>query len=511
VAALVRGGLSRHSSCPRWLGIATWLFVVIAASSGTPALGMPLSSTAPEVQKAELTVHRTGPIGFGVGQTDFPLRVAMPGQLFQGTATLVDKAGRNKVIVTNAKPAYCSGAERREIAVESSKATTATSEWCLKVHGLEPGSEATGMLSTPQAQLKLTLAVRHNYWFGPALVTLIALGFAAAGVLLGPDRLGGFVRRKRLQAALADNHQQLQISGRAIQGLDRHWVDKAGRAGADTASSTFVRTVLDLIDQGPDRADDERSTLKKHLESSTLDAAQPLRDAAEHEASKTTYQVSEFLDTKGTPVPHPASEWLMTITRAEALQAKFSTLNRSLDGMSQLNPAIKNMLERRLTAARAFFDAISDADGLDDVEDLADTLLLAINEAAGQQLPSEEAVGPERAARRQELPSTVASRAAGIAVSALARRLSRLEMHRTSRALVTERWWPTLLASGAILISIAFVMTIAAGSVAATSYVTTTTFGTTSDYLKLFFAALGSSVVIGVVTTILLWNPKPAQ
>src|SRR5262249_42335462 len=158
--------------------------------------------------------------------------------------------GLNQVTVTSAAPAYCNQAERHQIAMESNKATMATREWCLKVHGLKPGSQVTGILSTRKVRLKLTLAVRDNYWFGPALVTLVALGLAAAAVLLGPDRLGGFVRRRRLQGALADNCQRLRADSRAIQGLDQRWVDKARRAGADTASSTFVRTVLDVIKKG---------------------------------------------------------------------------------------------------------------------------------------------------------------------------------------------------------------------------------------------------------------------
>jgi hypothetical protein len=74
-----------------------------------------------------------------------------------------------------------------------------------------------------------------------------------------------------------------------------------------------------------------------------------------------------------------------------------------------------------------------------------------------------------------------------------------------------ERWWPALLASGAILIGIAFLMTAAAGTVAATSYATNRTFGTTSDYISLFFNALGSSAAAGVVAAILLWSPKPKE
>jgi len=197
--------------------------------------------------------------------------------------------------------------------------------------------------------------------------------------------------------------------------------------------------------------------------------------------------------------------------RAEGLQAKLIMLDQSLDGTDQQEFATKDALKRRLAAARTFFAAVSDAGGLDDVEDLADALLLAINEAAGQWVPSEDLAGPERAARREEEPRITTTSLAGLAFLASARKLARLEPLRAGAAPAIERWWPTLLAAGAILVAIAFVMTVAAGSVAATSYATTVTFGTTADYVKLFFVALGSSAVTGVISIILLWHPKSTQ
>ena len=472
---------------------------------GITVCGTTVADAAPK--EAELTVNRTDPVGFGTGQAEFPLRIAMPGPAFDGTATLVDASGRNQVTVVSVAPEYCVGAERLAIALD--QATTATSEWCLKVRGLRPGSEVTGTLSTSAAVLKLKLAVRHNYWFGPALVTLLALGLAAAGVLLGPDRLGGFVRRKRLQAALAKNQQRTSADERGIQGLDQPWVETARRRGVDTTSSVFVGSVIDVIDRGPDRANLERSTLKQHLAGSTLPNGHPLRVGAEQEAGTTTYEVSSFLDNKGAAVSHPASEWLSTIKRAEQLQAKLNTLSEWIERLLPTDSAIRDSLRRRLDAVRTFFAAVDEGDGLDDIEDLADAVLLAINETVGQQVPR-ESTGMERAARRhEEAMAPPGVKALELVFSA--RSMARLAKRRTGGALDPDLWVPTLLASGAILAAIAFVMTVAAGSVAASSYATNVAFGTPDDYAKLFLAALASSGVTGVVSTLLLWRPKPKE
>src|SRR5215831_8176603 len=174
--ALLRANWSRHLSLLRWWGAAACVLAAIITIGGsTIAMAMPRQSTAAGPENAELTVLRTGPIGFGAGPSEFPLRIVVPGPSFKGAAILVDSAGLNQVTATSAAPAYCRQAERHQIATESSNATTATREWCLRVHGLEPGSEVTGTLSTQKVSLKLTLAVRDNYWFGPALVTLAAL------------------------------------------------------------------------------------------------------------------------------------------------------------------------------------------------------------------------------------------------------------------------------------------------------------------------------------------------
>jgi hypothetical protein len=510
--AVLHRNRSLQYSWRRWLGAAICALVgSIMIAGNTAALATPRQSTAAAPKNTQLTVLSTGPIGFGTGPAEFPLRIVMPGPAFKGTATLVDSAGLNQTTVRSAPLAYCLPAVRRHIAADSGTAGTSASEWCLRMRGLKPGSQVTGNISTPKIRLKLTLGVRHNYWFGPALVTLAALGLAVAGVLLlGPDALGGFMRRRRLQAALVGNRQRLEKGNKAIQGLDQQWVDKVGRAGVDISSATFVWSLRDVIKQGPDHADDERETLRKHLGDPALPAKQPLRDAAQREASTPTYQVADFLDDNGTRVPHPASEWLMTIKRAERLRARLDTLDRSLDGMFEQDSRTKDMLKRRLAAARTSFAEVGDADGLDDVDGLADAVLLASNEAVGQAVSAEEVEGLVRAGRDEEEPAVTTTGLAGLAILS-ARRLARLEVRRTSRVLGTERWWPTLLASGAILAAIVFVMIIAAGSVAVSSYATNPTFGTTADYVKLFFVALGSSVVTGLVSTILLWSPRSTQ
>jgi hypothetical protein len=354
--------------------------------------------------------------------------------------------------------------------------------------------------------VKLTLALRHNFFLLPFAVTLLALIFAVGVAGIGPDYFGRWLRGKEVKDQLKQNRKP-----GGIVGLDDDWVNATA---LDRKGNTLLRAIRDVRTLGPERADQARKRLTARLEKEPkerLPPEHPLRRAASYQAKRSKNEITDFLDATAKPITHPADNMIATLDRFDALCEALEKLAGHIDRTIGITNEKKEMLRGRLEEVRRFVAEAGDEPSITDAEALAEQVQQQVVNAAQPVVPGRTAARPPVAGRVADMGGTQVpihhSRELPVAAPLLAGQV--LTGPRVpERTIRTGRWWPSLTEDLAIFLAFVVLMAVAAISVAASDYFPTATFGSSGDYLKLFATALGTASASSILTTLFLWKPS---
>jgi hypothetical protein len=371
---------------------------VLLASLGPPAMAAtrgPLPSMgiarAPAAEtepvEASLTVHLDAPVGLGGPDTPIYLRIAALGPPFPGSVTLRDEAGVNVATARALRPGRRCPLPAR-VAVRDIPPGTSGSlrDWCVQVSGLEVGSEVTGTLKGQVTVLELTLGVRHNFFWLPFLVTLFG-GAVAVGAAFMARWLRRYLRDTYIDLLVQRNRRSRD---RRIAGLPA-WVARmrSRRMPEDELGSLVER----LVDSGPERIQDARSSLDEALRRTRVPTGSRLYRLARKEADRRDYTIDDFVKAGGrerdTLIPELWVSRLDEATRLaeEILEAEEQT--------NRLPSAVRNELLRALRVMREDWLRAKDDEDLKQVDDAVNGFQPRLRQALEHEIVAEGGTAPE--------------------------------------------------------------------------------------------------------------------
>ena len=186
-----------------------------------------------------------------------------------------------------------------------------TSPWCLELTSVDVGHELKGSLTgrvsgesgSAATKLALTVTRRDAFRWHPFLALLLGLVVGALAVLV-PRTLRAYVKRVVLGRMVAKNRSAPDAS--KIQDLS-DWVKAQLEAGMSAAALAPV--VASMVEDGTPKARKARTELRDALNGAAHLAGHPLIEAARPHGQDGTHNVSDFLDSNGKPIPHPAGVW----------------------------------------------------------------------------------------------------------------------------------------------------------------------------------------------------------
>jgi hypothetical protein len=450
---------------------------VLAATLALPAAARGQSGTGSpgtSLPAAGLTVHLTADNGLTGTSPLYVLVQAMGSP--NGPIVIANEAGTNQATVIRISGG-CGGKPLRHTGIGAE-------EWCLKVEGLRPGSDSSGTINGDQLDLKLTLGVRHSFWFLPLGVTLVSFAIGLLVAWWTTAGLSGYVNKKLLDAELKANKKA--DTAQKISGLGE-WVADCRETMADKAILPLVRAIRAY---GPTHSGAARARLQEALDAAVLDAG-PIKDAATAEARRSDNSVDDFYSGATKRDAHPADELIVVLKRVKGIRQELdhaqSTI-ASLPDESQVGlPVLLHQLRTDLAGA-ANVDALPIIS-----ERVVSDLWGEIDERIAS-LPPLERAEPELV-RGGVMPAPTAVELPAAAPS----------IWSMPEAILGGD--AGLLSAGiATVLTIAALAAIAVAIVASANYLPNTTFGTFADYLALAASAFTSTLLIGVLAAALLWQ-----
>jgi hypothetical protein len=313
-----------------------------------------------EPVEASLIVHLDAPVGIGGPDSPIFLRVGAIGPPFPGTVTLRDEAGVNVAYARAIHPGSRCRRLPRHLAVRDIPRGAAASrhDWCLKISGLEIGSEVSGELPGSDTALTLTLAARHNFFFLPFLFTLMG-GAAAVGAAFVTRWLRRYLRETHIDLLV---HRNRRSRSRRVEGL---WTWVATMRRRRVPDEDLAQVVERVVEDGPERMQAARSLLNDHLRSSGIPTESPLYASARREAQRKDYAIGDFVDPNGKEKQLPADAWVESVKRAVHLAGQI----QEAEGETQRLPRQANTeLLKSLAVMRTMWAEAKDDEDLTELE-----------------------------------------------------------------------------------------------------------------------------------------------
>lgn len=469
------------------------IFMAVVVAALAIAVGQAAGQEEPKLPSKEIKAQAAGPRGWGKTGT-FYVRLAARGAPPTKDARLTDDTGKNAataVFTEDLAGGPCTNLKVRDTGLGRDR-------WCVRIVGLEPGSEPTGEASNGRMTLKLKASIRHNFLWLPLAVGLLSLGLAV-GLTYGitewvPSRWARWSVDRAV--ARAD-----------IERLSE-WVEERRKTTSDTTLRPLLR---ELVSSGPTTAAQARHRLTTALATSPLPDGHPLRNAAIQEASRTNHTIGDFYGDDGEKKErHPADERLATLNRASGIYTELSHARAAIDalehpagGLNKLYAdAVQRLGEASDDAALETADAVVDdlwdriRDSIVDDEGLRDKLLrrFGLGVRADEREREGVAEGGVRADERER---------EGVAEGAIV-----APEYSTLPDLTIERRLPSVLAP--MLVVGLPLMAVAIGGLASTVYIPSKTFGVWADYLTLAIAGTASSTAAGIASVLLILRIKKA-
>ena len=194
----------------------------------------------------------------------------------------------------------------------------ANTDWCLNIRLPPYGSQVAGVLHGDRATIALT--VEHQAaWGWPIFWTAFGLAIALAVVLLSSARFTALAPGFRLHVLVRrEARKLLRDDPKMIQGLTKQWRRDARNAGLNLRSPAFVTAVAKVVLHGADREDQARQRLREALHAGAgggpwpggPEAEADTYAAAEAEAQRSDYHISDFFDDRFRPTAVPAERLL---------------------------------------------------------------------------------------------------------------------------------------------------------------------------------------------------------
>lgn len=263
----------------RWLSVFVLLTVPVAAFA---------QEGGSEVPTGSLVVDAQAPIG---SESDIIINARAAG-LPMLPVTLVDEGGLAWAVAESAPEESCRGEQVRLTG-------HGLTPWCILISGLSAGSTVSGMVSSGELNLSLSVRTKNPFLWGPLLT--MAGGIAAWLVLLWLTTLGG------ASSATARYLIRLRIRRNEMVGRD-------GVSDMDSWEKSSILkhpAVADALREASKgaatRAPGARDRLNKVLEpGNPLPVANPIQALAIVQSGRTDNMMSDFVNEKGELVPHPA-------------------------------------------------------------------------------------------------------------------------------------------------------------------------------------------------------------
>jgi hypothetical protein len=382
--------------------------------------------------------------------------------------TLVDEEGRTAVQAEAqdlSKP-HCKAARVHDTGLGGDR-------WCLRLRGVQAGSEVTGKLSGSKSVVTLKVAARHGLRL-PTVVAVLVLLLAVGFVLYTSNLMGERTNRLLVDAQLRRRSD--------VAGL-RNWVEEA----KDYLTYARIRSLVGWMrERGKQRATRARASLAAAEKDVSLNILPecPLRNEARTEAKNEEVSATDLVSFKGEVLDHPARELEDTLQRAEVLVKDFN---------SKVNILLPMVPAPQEDGAKALIQQTRDGLVTLSAADVDSKLVADLNKTIAQ---LSQYIGASRAAGMLAT-GTGATPGPGRATPTAKERLY-------EAADIVAASWPVVLAIVVLMI----VATVAALS---TSYATKRAFGTAWDYASLAVAVFGSTSIAGIVAAALLWRRAPAQ
>jgi hypothetical protein len=331
--------------------------------------------------------------------------------------------------------------------------------------------------------LKLTAAVRHNFWWLPFAVVFGGFVLALIVTFLTTEAIPSLVSK------LLVNHL---VASSKIKCL-ANWVKEQRKTTSDGTLLPVIRT---LVAYGPSQAKAARERLKGALAVSRLAPDHPLRTSAAAEAGTEDHEIGDFYDNAGVKLErHRADDLIGTLNLANAIHGQLERARRVIE---ELPGEGRTGLEKLLTEAERVFGLAEDDVQLAEAENEVRELWRKIHDVITE----------------QDLGEDFARRRVGVQVLAM-QELADPALPIPMPGYSTLPPWPAGLPSilGATLATVSMVavlMVVAVATVASATYIPSSTFGVWTDYLALLVAAFGSSAVAGILSTLLISRVKKA-
>jgi hypothetical protein len=449
------------------------LLAVIDGLRGKPAAPPMLPQTEPasEPMEAKLTVKtESDPLEQVVNKTIYLHVLVGAHERFTGVTQAVDPSGQRVATIEGIPVTGCPAS------AETLYTGTGSSEWCLKVSGLQDGAEMTGIIKTGDVILTIALSVRDHFLGLPLLVVILGLLLAGSWLWWTTRQLEVFVSKRYLDAEVNRNETESDVT-KKIVGL-KPWVDSLKDRYSPKSLYQMVDTMLRL---GPGQARAARERLLQTLTDSRLPPGHPIKGVAD--TTVANIKVSDFYDELGKAVEvHPADKVAAMAAKARALYDRLTETSAFVEKMvpASRRPAFRQLLaylDNRL-------DKVKETDALNEIEaEHVEVRQEAYRAAAATPSPPTEDLIYEAAEAAYE--------------GSESRPVSSAESSPFSRVLVSRI---------AIMLTVGLFSVLGAATVASASYLPNATFGLWSDYLALFIATVAASSVSGALTALGLWS-----
>lgn len=405
------------------------------------------------------------------------IRVAMSGEPKEGPTSIVDATGLRVATVESVSDSECTDEPIRSTGV-------GLDIWCLRVSGIDVGSELSGKIEGESSNLTLKLTERYHFFWAPLLVTALGLLLSVLWTWATTKGLPDRVPLSKLNRALKKNRS----AAHKIEGLDEWSRTLRPSKGADA----IRQAIEEIHSTGIPNAKKSRLTLKDAIAKSTLLADHPLVVAALVESKRHDHKIGDFFGEDGKAVDvHPAAAFTKLLDDAERLRRR---IGAAVDDIRTRVPdALREKLLAQVEAARQPLMTASDSEALDNASAVVGLLEQAVFAAVG----ATDQAGQDRflITDAEELGAFVVEIGA------------ETPPRRTALGLEIEPsiWKPAeildnALASGAVLGFLILVQGIVAiYTVAMAVYWPNQSFGTVQDWLGLFAAAFASSAAAAIL------------